>query len=314
MPIVTELIWTVAGVTSALAAASVAGHVLARRARGERAAAFASNWRDRVNSWWWMCAIVALAVTVGAPLLFLLFAAISLLALREFLSTAGSIFEDRYLLLLAFYLLVPMQYLLLAAGQLRWAATAIPAFCALWFVARLLLSGRSHPWARSYLRISSGLLVCVYGLSFPMAVAMANGSGVGVRATLQLLFLLVVSQASDVFQFVVGKLAGKRKIAPRISPSKTVAGLLGGLLGTSLLGAGLWWLTPYPAWLAAILALLVAVAGFAGGLLLSAAKRARGIKDWGTLLPGHGGVLDRVDSLWLSAPLYYLATRWLALP
>ncbi|MCC6264483.1 MAG: phosphatidate cytidylyltransferase [Bryobacterales bacterium] len=314
MPIVTELIWTMAGVTSALVAASVAGHALARRAQGEHATAFARNWRDRVNSWWWMCAVAALAMVAGTPLLLLLFAAISLLALREFLSVASSMPEDRYLLLLAFYVLFPMQYSLLAAGQLQWAVTAIPVFCALWFVVRLLRSGRRHPWVRSYLRISSGLLVCVYGLSFPMAVAMANGSGVGVRATLQLLFLLVVSQASDVFQFVVGKLAGKRRIAPRISPSKTVAGLLGGLMGAPLLGAGMWWLTPYPAWLAATLALLVAAAGFAGGLLLSAAKRARGIKDWGTLLPGHGGILDRVDSLWLSAPLYYFAIRWLPLP
>ncbi len=314
MPIVAELFWTLAGITTTLVAASLVGIVLERRAADERAAAFVRNWKERVNSWWWMCAIIALAFIAGAPVLFLLFAVISLLTLREFLSTASPISEDRHLLLLTFYLLFPMQYVLLAAGLLQWAAAAIPLFCALWFVVRLLLSGRQHPWVQSYLRISSALLVCVYGLSFPMAIAMSNGSGAGVRATLQLLFLLVVSQASDVFQFVVGKLAGRRKIAPRISPSKTVAGLLGGLVGTSLLGAGLWWLTPYSAWLAASLALLVAVAGFAGGLLLSAVKRARGIKDWGALLPGHGGVLDRVDSLWLSAPLYYLAIRWLPTP
>lgn len=320
MPIADELGWVIGGVVSTLVLASLAGSALARNARSARAAAFAVDWQARVRSWWWMAATIGAAVLAGYGAMLLLFAVISFLALREFLASASTTAADHRLLVAAFYVLLPLQYVLLAVGSIGSAVAAIPLVCAVMLVAFATLNRRRNAMARHRVlprrvgEVCGALMVCVYGLSFPMAVAISNGSGSGVRATLQMLFLLVVAQASDVFQFVAGKLLGRRPVAPRISPLKTVEGLLGGLAGTAVLGAGLWWLTPYPAWLAAILALLIGLAGFGGGLVLSVVKRARGIKDWGTLLPGHGGVLDRVDSLWLSAPLYYLVIQWLPVP
>ena len=107
-----------------------------------------------------------------------------------------------------------------------------------------------------------------------------------------------------------GKLFGKRKLAPAISPSKTLEGLVGGVLTSTVLGAALYWLTPFDVWQAALVALTINIVGFFGGFVLSAIKRDRGVKDWGTLIEGHGGMLDRVDSISFSAPIFFHILRY----
>ncbi|MDZ7710829.1 MAG: phosphatidate cytidylyltransferase [Roseovarius sp.] len=91
------------------------------------------------------------------------------------------------------------------------------------------------------------------------------------------------------------KAIGRRKIAPRLSPSKTVEGFVGGVGSATLLGACMWWITPFTFWQSGLLALIVALMGFFGGLALSAVKRDRGVKDWGATIAGHGGFIDRLD-------------------
>jgi len=123
-------------------------------------------------------------------------------------------------------------------------------------------------------------------------------------------FLVIVVQSSDVLQYVWGKLFGRHKLAPSISPSKTWEGLLGGVLSATALGAALWWATPFNPWQAALMALAINVMGFFGGLVMSAIKRDRGVKDWGTLIEGHGGMLDRLDSVVFAAPIFFHLTRY----
>jgi phosphatidate cytidylyltransferase len=144
-----------------------------------------------------------------------------------------------------------------------------------------------------------------------LLLAVAGPAHIPALHPLLMVFLVLIAQASDVFQFLAGKALGRHKLAPTISPNKTVEGLLGGLLGTAALGAGVHWLTPFPWPTAAALAAAIAAAGVAGGLLLSAMKRRRGLKDWGQMIQGHGGVLDRADSICLSAPLLYYLLRLL---
>jgi phosphatidate cytidylyltransferase len=122
---------------------------------------------------------------------------------------------------------------------------------------------------------------------------------------LLLLYLLLVVQISDVFQYVVGKLFGRRKLAPSVSPSKTVEGLVGGGLCAVAVGACLWWITPFSFWGSAGMSLLIVIAGFLGGLALSAVKRSLGAKDWGHMIEGHGGMLDRLDSVSFAAPVFF---------
>lgn len=150
-----------------------------------------------------------------------------------------------------------------------------------------------------------GLALCVLGVSFAPALLALELPGHVDRGGFLLMFLLLVAQLGDVFQYIWGKLFGRHALAPRISPSKTVEGLVGGVLSAAALGAGLAWMTPFSPVQAAGLALGISLLGVAGGLVLSAEKRRRGIKDWGTLVPGHGGVLDRLDSVCLSAPGFY---------
>jgi phosphatidate cytidylyltransferase len=117
-------------------------------------------------------------------------------------------------------------------------------------------------------------------------------------------------QGSDVLQYIFGKLFGRRKIAPLVSPSKTVEGFVGGVAAATILGALIWWATPFTFWQAGLQALVIALTGFGGGLVMSAIKRDRGVKDFGNMIAGHGGILDRVDSLTFAAPIFFHITRF----
>jgi len=185
-----------------------------------------------------------------------------------------------------------------AAWVLQYAALAADWRAGVWVAVPVLAAATLDR------RRAVGLLLCVYGLAHAPAILLVDG------AALVLFFVLIV-QSSDVIQYLAGKLFGRRAIAPRLSPGKTVEGLVGGLLCAPIFGAMLAHLTPFPRWTAAGLASLFAAAGFLSGLVFSALKRRRGIKDWGRSITGHGGVLDRVDSLWLSAPVAYYVVRWL---
>jgi phosphatidate cytidylyltransferase len=117
-------------------------------------------------------------------------------------------------------------------------------------------------------------------------------------------------QLSDVLQYVWGKSIGRRPVAPSVSPNKTWEGFLGGVASAAAVGAALWWATPFSPAVAAAMSLVITLTGFAGGLIMSAIKRGRGVKDFGTLIPGHGGVLDRIDSLCFAAPVFFQLTRY----
>ncbi len=258
-----------AGLAAVLAAAGALGWWLARRNPSPAAA----NLNARIRAWWVMIAVGGVVMMLNryaiVALLVALFALLAWFALAEFVPRGW------------FFAAVPLQFLAVAL-QWEWLAAAmIPALC-------LVVRERDR-------RI--GLLLCVYGLSFASALS---------RTEWVFYFVLVV-QASDVLQYLWGKAIGRRKIAPHISPGKTVEGLLGGIVTATALGSALHGLTPFGPAHAAAVSLAITLAGFAGGLLFSAIKRQRGIKDWGTAIAGHGGVLDRVDSLCLSAPVFYLA-------
>ncbi len=132
----------------------------------------------------------------------------------------------------------------------------------------------------------------------------------GSAAARLLFFFVLIVQVSDVFQYGCGKLFGRRVIAPAISPGKTWEGLIGGAARTMLLGTALHWATPFNPWEAAGMSLVIVVMGFGGGMTMSAIKRDRGVRDYGTLVEGHGGVLDRIDSICFAAPVFFHLTRY----
>jgi phosphatidate cytidylyltransferase len=154
------------------------------------------------------------------------------------------------------------------------------------------------------------LMICVFCVSHVAALLLLDIPGYEGRNVLLIAFLVFVVQISDVLQYVWGKLLGRRKIAPVLSPSKTWEGFLGGTLSATLIGAGLWWITPFNALQAGALSLVVVLMGFFGGLVMSAVKRDRGVKDWGHLIAGHGGFIDRLDSVIFSAPIFFHLVRY----
>jgi phosphatidate cytidylyltransferase len=130
------------------------------------------------------------------------------------------------------------------------------------------------------------------------------------RNGLLLFYLLLVVQMSDVMQYVFGKLFGKTKIAPVVSPSKTVEGFVGGGLAATVIGGAMWWITPFTPLQSAAISAIIVIMGFLGGLTLSAVKRSLGAKDWGVMIEGHGGMLDRTDSICFAAPVFFHVVRW----
>ena len=291
----------VAGIVLVLITATVAGLLLKLRVADSRLhAATIDNLNARVYSWWLIAGALGLALWGGRGAVIGLFAWVSFVASREFGAPHGQTQADRLTHASLRWIALPLQYLFV---WLQWHALFIAflPLCAVVALPLLRAATGSGPERKS----SAGLLLCVYAVSYVPALLTLEIPGYEGRNLFLLTFLLVITQSSDVLQYLWGKMLGRRPIAPRISPNKTVEGAIGGVACASALGVLLAPVTPFGPAQAGAVALSVALAGFAGGLLFSAIKRSRGIKDWSDLIPGHGGILDRIDSLVLSAPLFF---------
>lgn len=300
-------LYVFAGLFLTLVAGAVAGTILSMRVKSEEGRRTVANLNARTRSWWVMTIVVGGAVLIGPRATILLFAFVSFVALREFWTLAPSHRGDHRPLFLSFFVLLPLQYALLWVDWYGLYAILIPVYAFLGLAAVATLTGHTGDFLGRSARVQWGLMLCVYCISHVPALAMLK---TGRQPELLLVYLLVVAQLSDVLQYVFGKLFGRTRFSPNISPSKTVEGLAGGGLSAILIGALLYRLTPFTPLQAAGMATVIVVAGFFGGFVLSAVKRDLGVKDWGRLIEGHGGVLDRVDSLTFSAPLLFHLTRY----
>ena len=240
----------------------------------------------------------------------LLFALVSFWCLREFTSLTPTPVADHYALAAAFYLFLPLQYLLLWDDWYGLFTIAIPVYGFLLLPLISVLSGETRDFLPRIAKVQWALMLAVYCASHAPALLLLDFRGAPAGNFGLLAFLLLVVQGSDVLQYVFGKTLGRRRIAPRVSPNKTWEGFLGGGGAATLLGGALWWLTPFSPLQALAMALAVVLAGFAGGLVLSAVKRSLGAKDWGSMVEGHGGMLDRMDSLAFAAPIFFHLTRY----
>jgi phosphatidate cytidylyltransferase len=300
----------VAGVVAVLLMASITGWILSRRAGGVAYQSTIANLNARIRAWWMMVAIFLFAMLSGGLGSVVLFALTSFLALREFVTMTPTKLGDHGTLLWVFFVITPIQYALVALQWYGLFSIFIPVYAFLFVPLRSVLSGDCERFLERTATIQWALMVCVYCVSHaPALMTLGIPAFEGQNGKLLFYFVLVV-QASDVFQYIWGKLLGKHKIAPTVSPNKTLEGFIGGVVMATLLGTALWWATPFTPWQAAAMSLLIALMGFVGGLVMSAIKRDRGVKDYGTLIEGHGGVMDRIDSLCFSAPVFFHITRY----
>lgn len=303
----------VAGVLVLLVVATALGLVLARRARTEAARATVANLNARIRAWWVMVVVFAIAVWSGGIGSIVLFALMSLLALREFVTLAPTRREDHRTLLWSFFVVLPLQYYLIAIRWYGLFAIMIPVYAFVLVAVSNVIAGRTDRFLERTATVHWGLMVCVYCVSHAPALLILDIPGFHTNARL-LVFLVLVVQISDVLQYVFGKLFGKHPVAPVISPNKTWEGFLGGALVASLVGTAIWWATPFRPGVAFAMSAAITLAGFAGGLVMSAIKRDRGVKDYGVLIAGHGGMLDRIDSLCFAAPVFFHLTRYFFTP
>ncbi|MBC8737117.1 phosphatidate cytidylyltransferase [Paraburkholderia sp. UCT31] len=272
------------------------------------------NLNQRIFAWWAMVAVATVAIGAGPYATVGLFALISFFAFREFITLTPTKAADYSSLLLAFYVALPAQFILLAMRWYGLFAIFIPVYAFFVMSAAGALAQDTTEFLERNAKIQWALMVCVYGLSHAPALLMLEIPNYFSNNGPLLLFFLLVVQSSDVFQYVCGKLWGRHKLSPAVSPSKTVEGLLGGGAMAVLLGAVLHGLTPFSLWQAAAMSLVTVAAGFIGGLVLSGVKRSLGAKDWGVMLAGHGGMLDRVDSICFAAPIFFHLTRYFFVP
>jgi len=305
-----ETCWLVGGVLALLVVATPIGQWLRWRWRGEESTRTIQNLNARIKAWWMMVAVFALAMLTGGVGSVILFGLTSFLALREFITLTPTKSGDHRTLFWAFFVITPLQYWLVAAGWYGLFAILIPVYAFLFVPLRSALSGDCERFLERTAKIQWGLMVCVYCVSHAPAIFFLKIPGYeGQNGKLLFYFVLIV-QLSDVLQYVWGKTLGRHKIAPHVSPNKTWEGFVGGIATATLLGAGLWWATPFTPWQSAGMSLAITLMGFAGGLVMSAIKRDRGVKDFGATIEGHGGVMDRIDSICFAAPVFFHLTRY----
>ena len=315
-------LWLLGAVLLILATASVVGRFLGQQSESTVNPALVRLFALRVRAWWMMCAILIAGFLFGYMVTVILFGVVSFMALREFITMTPTRRSDHRALFWVFFVVTPLQYFLVSMvgeGD-NWYlifSVFIPVYGSLLIPTRIALSGDPKWFLERSAKIQYGLLICVYALSYAPALLgkslqMPDADGKlvpwsGSPAGLLFYFVLLV-QLNDVFQYGWGKLVGKHMIAPKVNSNRTWEGFCGGVASTTIVGVLLCKVTPFGIWGSAFMAMIVAVMGCAGGIVMSAIKRDRGVEDYGTLVQGHHGLLDRIDSLCFSAPVFFHLT------
>ncbi len=304
-----QTIFLFLGIGAVLAVATAIGFVLARR-QGAEPDPLIENLNQRIRSWWVMVLLIGIAFLFGKIGVLVLFAFASFTALREFITLTETRRGDHYALVAAFFVILPIQYWLIAVDWYGLYSIFIPVYAFLFMPIIAALRADTTRFMARVAVAQWALMLAVFCLSHVPALITLDIPGYGSRGLLLIAFLVLVVQSSDVLQYVFGKLYGRRRIATQLSPSKTWEGFLGGVASATLIGAALWWITPFSPPEAALMALVICLMGFLGGLVMSAIKRDRGVKDWGHMIEGHGGMLDRLDSVIFAAPIFFHLTRY----
>ena len=311
--------WLIGGVAALLLVASIIGWLLQSRLRrqqnpSEKSLKLVANLVSRVNAWWVMIAVFAVAFLAGKIGTIILFTAISYFALREFITLTPTRPGDHRTLFLAFFLLIPLHYYLIYIEWYALFSILIPVYAFLLMPSIAVLAQDTEHFLERTAKIQWGVMICIYCISHAPALLLLPITNFAGQNALLLFYFMLIVQLSDVLQYVFGNLFGKTKVAPSVSPNKTLEGLVGGGFSAILIGAAMWWITPFTPLQSAGMATIIVVMGFLGGLVMSAIKRSIGAKDWGNMIQGHGGMMDRMDSVSFAAPIFFHLTRYFFTP
>lgn len=268
--------------------------------------------KTRTKSWWIIAAMFFAATIFNTTVSYVAIAFLSFIALREIYSLLDFRSSDRAPIFWA-YLAIPVQYYLAYIGWYGAYIIFIPVVMFLWLPFRFALTGDTQGIVKSMSSLHWILMLTVFGIShmaYLLSLPPLEGFPNGGRGLL--LFLVFLTEINDVLQFIWGKLLGKHKITPKVSPNKTWEGFIGGVISTTIIGYFLKFLTPLTGTQAILVSFMVAFSGFIGDIVVSSVKRDIGVKDTGSTIPGHGGILDRIDSLAYTAPVFFHLVYYLA--
>ena len=319
--------WTIILVLVVLAVLGVmlfVGQILRRQPESNIDPAIVRTFNKRVTTWLTICVMLVIALSMNKVITVVLFGFVSFWALREFITMTPTRRGDHRTLFWVFFLFTPLQYVLVGYNLYAFYTIVIPVYASLFIPARIAFTSDHKRFLERTAKIQFGLLICVYALSHAPALLHLqlsswdekNGGGYipweGTTGGL-LFFFIVIVQISDMLHFVWDRLFGKHVIAASINPTKSWEGLIGAACCTAFVGILIQLLlpvTPFTWYGAGSMALLISFMASSGSMTMSAIKRDRGIKDYGTLVTGHAGVLDRIDSLCFAAPIFFHVTRF----
>ncbi len=313
-----------------LGIASLVGFLLSRRENLGIESAVIARFNHKLRVWWMMAAILGFGFLLHRVGVVILFGLVSFWALREFITMTPTRRGDHRALFWVFFIFTPLQYILVGFGSnppqflgrlsridcYDLYSIMIPVYASLFIPARAAIAGDYKRFLERTAKIQIGLLICVYALSYTPAMldlqlVQTNttepwqGSNVSL-----LIFFVLIAQLASVFERGWSQLAGSHVIAEKINASRTWEGFLGSMVTTGLVAAALFWATPFYPWEAGVMGAVVAVMAIAGAMTMSAVKRDRGVTDTGTLVQGHAGLLDQIDSICFAAPVFYHLTRF----
>lgn len=268
--------------------------------------------KTRTKSWWVMAFVFIGATIFNTNISYIAIAFLSFIAFRELHSLLGFRQSDRRAIFWAF-VSIPIQYYLAYISWYGAYIIFIPVVMFLILPLRLVLKGNTNGIVKSMSLLQWTLMLTVFGIShmaYLLSLPELDGFSSGGRGLL--LFLVFLTEINDVMQFTFGKLFGRHKIIPKISPNKTYEGFIGGLITTTIIGYLLAFLTPLDTYQVLFVSFMIALSGFIGDIVMSSIKRDIGVKDTGSSIPGHGGVLDRIDSLAYTAPTFFHLVYYIA--
>lgn len=268
--------------------------------------------KDRTKSWWVMAIVFICATLINTTISYFAIALLSFIAFRELYSVLGFRQTDRRAIFWAF-LSIPIQYYLAYIGWYGAYIIFVPVVMFLFLPLRLVLKGDTIGITKSMSTLHWILMLTVFGIShmaYLLSLPEIEGFSSGGRGLL--LFLVFLTEINDVMQFTWGKIFGKHKIIPKVSPNKTWEGFIGGIISTTIIGYFLGFLTPLNVNQVVFVSFMIAISGFFGDIVMSSIKRDIGVKDMATTIPGHGGVLDRIDSLAYTAPVFFHIVYYIA--
>ena len=261
--------------------------------------------KDRINSWWIIIGFFTVGAMLHTTMAMFFFGFLSYLALKEYFTLIPSRQTDRRVMFYAYLSIIP-QYYFAGIGWYGMFIIWIPVFLFLLLPFKQVLIGETKGFLENTSRVQWGLMMFVFGLShLAYMTTLKPVTGHDVGGTELVLYLVLLTELNDILQYLWGKSIGKRKIIPKVSPNKTVEGFVGAFVSISILAVPFSFLTPFT-WLEALIAgMIISGGGFIGDVVISMIKRDIGVKDSGNMLPGHGGILDRVDSLIYTTPLFF---------